>query len=46
MVLPEGVYVISEEAAAALRDAGVQFTEMTRESSAPGLEGVESGERI
>ena len=46
MMLPGNIYVISEAAAAALRDAGVRFTEVTRESSAPGLEGVGSGERI
>jgi len=46
MVLPGGVYVISEEAAAELRHAGVRFTEVTRESSTPGLEGVGTGERI
>jgi hypothetical protein len=45
-VLPNRTYVVSEEAARKLRDAGVQFTELSRESNAPNLEGVGSGERI
>lgn len=45
-VLPNRVYVISEEAVKKLREAGVQFTELSRESNAPRLEGVGSGERI
>jgi hypothetical protein len=46
MMLPGDIYVISQEAATALREAGVRFTEVTRESSTPGREGVGSGERI
>jgi hypothetical protein len=45
-VLPNRIYVVSEEAAKTLREAGVQFTELSRESNAPRLEGVGSGERI
>ncbi len=45
-MLPDHVYVVSEEAARALREAGIAFTELSRESNAPGLEGVGSGERI
>ena len=45
MMLPGDVYVISEDAARALRVAGVRFSELSRESSAPRLQGV-SGERI
>jgi hypothetical protein len=45
-VLPNRIYIISEEAAKKLREAGVQFTELSRESTAPHLEGVGSGERI
>jgi hypothetical protein len=45
-VLPNRIYVNNEEAAKKLREAGVQFTELSRESSAPSLEGVGSGERI
>jgi hypothetical protein len=45
-VLPNRIYVVSEEAAKKLREAGVQFTELSRESNTPSLEGVGSGERI
>ena len=45
-VLPNRIYVVSEDAAKKLRQAGVQFTELSRESNAPTLEGVGSGERI
>jgi len=45
-VLPHRIYVVSEEAAKKLREAGVQFTELSCESNAPRLEGVGSGERI
>jgi hypothetical protein len=38
--------VISEEAVKKLREAGVQFTELSRESNAPRVEGAGSGERI
>ena len=46
MILPNRIYVVSEEAAKKLRDASVQFTELSRESTMPSLEGVGSGERI
>jgi hypothetical protein len=47
MVLANRTYIISEEAAAALRGAGIRFTEISREANAPGLaEGVVPGERI
>jgi hypothetical protein len=45
-VLPERTYVISEEAARALRAAGVTFTELSHEANLPGLEGAVPGERI
>jgi hypothetical protein len=45
-MLPDRTYVVNEEAARALREAGVDFTVVSRESNAPGLEGVGSGERI
>jgi hypothetical protein len=45
MMLPDDVYVISEEAAQALRGSGVKFTELSRESSGPRLQGAH-GERI
>jgi hypothetical protein len=46
MILPHRIYVVSEEATKKLRDASVQFTELSRESNTPSLEGVGSGERI
>jgi hypothetical protein len=46
MILPDRTYVLSAEAVRALREAGVRFTEVTREAGSPGLEGVGSGERI
>ena len=45
-VLPNRIYVVSVEVAKKLREAGVQFTELSREASAPRLEGVGFGERI
>ena len=45
-ILPDRTYVVSEEAAKALRAAGVDFTEVSREATAPGHEEVGSGERI
>lgn len=46
MMLRNGTYVVSVDAARRLRQDGVQFAELGRESAAPGLEGVGSGERI
>lgn len=46
MMLPGDIYVISTEAATALREAGVRFTEVTSEVAPPDLEGVGRGERI
>jgi len=45
-VLPNRIYVVRAAAAKKLRETGVQFTELSRESTAPHLEGVGSGERI
>jgi hypothetical protein len=45
-VLPNRIYVVHADAVKKLREAGIQFTELSRESNAPGLEGVGSGERI
>ncbi|WP_089717580.1 hypothetical protein [Candidatus Entotheonella palauensis] len=45
-ILPSHTYVISREAAKQLRQAGVQFTELSRDSNAPSLEGFGPGERI
>jgi len=35
MVLPNRIYVLADEAVAALRNAGVRFTEVSREGNAP-----------
>ena len=45
-VLPNRLYVVSKDAAKKLREAGVQFIELSRESNNSPLEGVGSGERI
>jgi hypothetical protein len=46
-ILPDRTYVVSEEAIRALRDAGIQFTELSRQANAPSLgEGAVTGERI
>ena len=45
MVLPRGTYVLAETALAALRTAGIQFSELSREAVAPSLEEV-AGERV
>jgi len=44
-VLPNRTYVLDEEAAGELRKHGIAFVTLSRESYAPGLEGVQSGER-
>ena len=46
MVLEDRTYVISAAAARSLTEAGVRFTEVSREADAPGLEGAASGERV
>jgi hypothetical protein len=46
MVLQERTYVVSEEAAAALHQAGVRSTELSREADAPNLTEAGRGERI
>jgi hypothetical protein len=46
VVLRDRTYVVDEEAVTALRQAGICFTEVSRESGAPGLEGAMPGERI
>ena len=45
-ILPDRTYVLAEEAVQALREEGVEFTEVSREANAPGLEGAGSVERI
>ena len=46
MMLRNGTYVVSVDAARRLRQEGVEFAELGREAAAPGVEGVGSGERI
>jgi rhodanese-related sulfurtransferase len=46
IVLPERKYVISQEAARALREAGIEFSELGGEANAPNLEGAGTGERV
>jgi hypothetical protein len=43
VALPDSVFVVSEAAVRALREAGVRFSELSREPSASG---VAVGERI
>ena len=43
VALPDGVFVVSEEAIRALREAGIRFSELSREASTLG---VAAGERI
>ena len=45
-ILADRTYVISEAAARALRSAGVRFSELSRESNVPVLEGATACERI
>jgi hypothetical protein len=45
-VLQDRTYVVNTEAATKLRQSGIQFTELSRESNAPSLEGASSGERV
>ena len=43
---PNRTFVISEQAADALRQAGIQFIELSREQGTAGVPGVASGERV
>ena len=43
VALPDRTFVVSEEAARALRDAGIRFSELSREAS---MSGASAGERI
>jgi hypothetical protein len=45
-VLPNRTYVLDEEAVAELHKSGIRFGALSYESSAPRLEGAESGERV
>jgi len=44
--LPNNTYIISEAAVRALRRAGIEFTEITRDGLAASTEGVPAGEGI
>ena len=46
MILPNRTYVITVEATRALREAGVEFTELGCEAHPPNPQGVVAGERI
>ena len=45
-ILPDRTYIISPEAAQALRDAGLKFAELCSEANPPSSKGVATGERI
>ncbi len=45
MILAKGTYVVAQDALKALRKAGIRFTELSREATAPRLEEV-VGERV
>jgi hypothetical protein len=45
MVLPERTYVLEEDAVKLLQNAGIRFTQLSREAIAPCLEEV-GGERV
>ena len=45
-VLQNRTYLVNSDSATELRHAGIQFTELSRESNAPNREGVGSGERV
>jgi hypothetical protein len=44
--LPNRTYILSEEALRALREAGINFTEVSREAGTPTLEETTTRERI
>jgi len=44
--LPDRTFIVSPEAVRALHDAGIRFTEISRDESDPAAEGVQAGERI
>jgi hypothetical protein len=45
-ILRNRTYVLDEEAVVELRASGINFVTLSRESQAPRLEGVGSGERV
>jgi hypothetical protein len=46
MALPHRTFVVSEEAVRALHDAGIRFTEISRDAVTGTDQGVLAGERI
>jgi hypothetical protein len=45
MILPERTYVLPEDVVGRLQNAGIRFTQLSREALAPSLEEV-AGERV
>ncbi len=45
-ILPDRTYVVTEDAARALRQAGIRFSVLSRESVAPSIQGAGSSERV
>lgn len=46
MVLRDRIYIINADAARALRDARVRFTELSRDADSSIVDGAATGERI
>ena len=46
VALPNRTFVVSERAVQALAEAGIRFTELSRETAIPSPEGLVAGERI
>jgi hypothetical protein len=44
--LPNRTFIVSEEAVRALREAGIRFTELSRDVGEPTTGGATAGERI
>ncbi len=46
VALPNRTFIVSEEMVRALREAGIRFTELSRDVELPKPQGVPTGERI
>lgn len=46
MALPNRTYVVNDDAIKALREAGVRFTEVSRGTGRPRVQGALAGERV
>jgi hypothetical protein len=44
--LPNNTFIVTQSAASAVRRAGIEFTEISRDGASVPLEGVPAGERI